>query len=182
MAVNILLEPKTTLAPMPQALSLQELAEELCANALDEARQKFGTLGEDLDTAELLRMPAFVTAFKHSLARHIAATLAENDASVQAAYTYDPSMNPDSECGDDLPVDVTIHLLVHVTHISAALETFIAALDRTLTAILSRLPSAEFAQRTSFLDVNLLTDEDARRGTRYAAFLSSLFAPPLRVW
>ena len=180
--METLSKTRTTFAPMPQAMSLQEIAERLCTDALAEARQKFGLLGEELDTAELLRMPAFVTAFKHALARHIAETLAQNDVSVQAAYTYDPSMNPDSECGDDLPTDVTVHLLVRVTHISAALETYIVALDQALTPILSRVPSAEFAQRTSFLDVNLLTDEDARRGTRYAALLSSLFAPPLRVW
>lgn len=181
MTMPTLLEQKVTLAPMRQALSIQELAATLRADAFAHARQQFATRG-DLDASALFALPAFITAFKHALACRIAETLAQNDAAVQAVYTYEPSLNPDSDSGEDLPVDATIHLLVRVSRTSAALETFIAALDQALTTVLSELPSAEFAQRTSFLDVNLLTDEDAQRGTGYAALLSSLFAPPLRIW
>jgi len=73
-------------------------------------------------------------------------------------------------------------MLVRVSQPSAALEALIVSLDQTLVAKLETLPSAEFAKRTSFLDVNLLSDEAAQRGTGYAALLTSLFAPPLRIW
>lgn len=172
---------KTTLAPMREALSIQELAARLREDALAHARRRWGAHA-DTEVSVLLAQPAFLELFKHALASRVAETLARNDASVQAVYTYDPSMNPDSECGADLPVDLTLHLLVRTTQPSAALEALIASLDRALTEALGTLPSAEFAQRTSFLDVNLLSDEAAQRGTGYAALLSSLFAPPLRIW
>ncbi|MEW5718917.1 MAG: hypothetical protein AB1817_09850 [Chloroflexota bacterium] len=174
-------DQKTTLAPMRQSLSIQELAESLRDNAVAQARQKFSILGED-DLQTLFDMPAFLNAFKHALGCGVAQVLAENDPAVQQVYTYDPSTNPDCESGDDLPMSATIHLLVRVSQPSAALEALIASLDQALTAKLAQLPSAEFAQRTCFLDINLLSDEDAQRGAGYAALLTSLFAPPLRIW
>lgn len=181
MTLPILVNKKATLAPMRQALSIQEIAEMMCDEALAQARQQFATLSEvDLQTP--FDRPAFLDAFKHALACKIAGVLAEHDPSVQAVYTYDPSMNPDSESGEDLPVSPTIHLLVRVVKPSAALEALIASLDEALVAKLPALPSAKFAKRTSFLDVNLLSDEHAQGGTGYAALLTSLFAPPLRIW
>jgi len=178
---KILFDQKTTLAPMRQALSIQELVEMMRDDALAHAQRQFATLG-NVDAQTLFAKPAFLDAFKHALACRIAGVLAENDPSVQAVYTYDPSANPDSESGEDLPVSATVHLLVRVSKPSAALEALITSLDQALVAKLPVLPSAQFAKRTSFLDVNLLTDEDAQRGAGYAALLTSMFAPPLRIW
>jgi hypothetical protein len=72
--------------------------------------------------------------------------------------------------------------LVQVAKPSAALEVLIVSLDKELTAKLRALPSTRFAERASVLDVNLLTEEDVRLGTGYAVMLSSVFAPPLKVW
>ena len=80
------------------------------------------------------------------------------------------------------PVDATVHLLVLVNSSSAALEAFISALDRALTASLTSLPSPKFAERDSILDVNLLTEKDVESGRGYAVLLSSVFTPPLKVW
>jgi hypothetical protein len=65
---------------------------------------------------------------------------------------------------------------------SAALDAFIASLDRALTASLNELPSPKFEQRTSILDVNILTEGDVKQGRGYAVLLSSVFTPPLQVW
>ncbi len=91
-------------------------------------------------------------------------------------------MNPDSESGEDMPMEATVHLLALVAAPSAALESFVAALDSALTASLKELPSPLFASRESVLDVNLITEKDVRLGLGYAALLSSVFAPPLKVW
>jgi hypothetical protein len=178
---TILFDEKTTLAPMRQTLSIQDLAEMIRDDALAQARRQFATLG-DVDLQTLFDKPAFLDTFKYALACKIAGVLAEQDPSVQAVYTYDPSANPDSESGSDLPVSATVHMLVRVSKPSAALEALITSLDEALVAKLPVLPSAKFAKRTSFLDVNLLSDENAQRGTGYAALLTSLFAPPLRIW
>ncbi|MDE3090241.1 MAG: hypothetical protein KGJ80_12740 [Chloroflexota bacterium] len=182
MATTILSEEKIAFAPTRKVLPMQALAETLRDDALTQARAKSSAFQRGADLRTLLAVPTFLDAFKHALARGIARTLAENVQFVQAVYTYDPSANPDSESGDDLPVRVTVHLLVLVSKPSAALEALILSLDQALTAKLSELPSDTFAQRTSLLDVNLLTEEDARCGVGYAALLSSVFAPPLRIW
>lgn len=171
-----------TMAPARVVLPIPDLAKQLCADALARARQKMALTQREEELKNLLALPAFIDAFVHALGTGIAGALAENDQSVQAVYAYDPSLNPDSESGDALPPSETVHLLVRVTRPSAALEAFTASLDQALTAQLRALPSPKFAQRTSVLDINLLTEEDVRLGTGYAALLSSVFAPPIQVW
>ena len=108
--------------------------------------------------------------------------LAANDPNVQAIYAYDPSTNADSETEEEITPDATVHLLVQVTMPSAALQAFIASLDRALLASLKDLPSPRFAQRESVLNVNLITEDDIRHGANFAGLLSGVFAPPLKIW
>jgi hypothetical protein len=171
-----------SIAPARVVLPMPDLAKQLSADALARARQKMALAQREEELKNLLALPAFIDAFVHALAIGIAGALAENDLSVQAVYAHDPSLNPDSESGDVLSPSGTVHLLVQVTRSSAALEAFIASLDQALTAQLHELPSPKFAQRTSVLDINLLTEEGVRLGTGYAALLSSVFAPPIKVW
>ena len=65
---------------------------------------------------------------------------------------------------------------------SAALEAFIAALDRALTDSLKGLPSPLFAERKFTLDVSLITEKDVRLGLGPAGLLSAIFTPPIKVW
>jgi hypothetical protein len=169
-------------APTRLVLPVQDLGEQLVGDAIALARQKMALSRRGEDLATLLGMPAFLNAFVHALGCRVAEALAENDQFVQQVYTYDPSLNPDSESGDELPATGTVHLLVQVAKPSAALEALIVSLDKELTAKLRALPSTRFAERASVLDVNLLTEEDVRLGTGYAVMLSSVFAPPLKVW
>jgi len=182
MATTILSEEKVAFAPTRKVLPMRDLAETLRDDALTQARGKFSALQRGADLRALLDLPGFLDAFKHALACGIAKALAENAQFVQAVYTYDPSINPDCESGEDLPVSATVHLLVLVSKSSAALEALIVSLDEALTGKLRELPSNKFAQRTSVLDVNLLTEQDVQRGVGYAALLSSVFAPPIRIW
>jgi hypothetical protein len=165
----------------PKVLPLPELAETLRDDALGQAREKISPLQRGSDLGNLLDTPAFLDAFKYELASGVARALSENDKSVQAVYTYDPSTNPDSESGEDLPMTATVHLLVRVVKSSAALEAFIATLDRELTAKLKSLPSDRFARLESVLDVNMVTEQQVRMRAGYAALLSSVFAPPIKL-
>ena len=165
-----------------QVTSLDEVAETIREAALAAAREKLSAPQRSLDLASLLCRPDFFERFKHGLATAVSQTLAANDSHVQATYVYEPSANPDIETGTDLPPEAALHLLVLVTQPSAALEAFVAALDRALTATLKTLPSNLFAQRESVLDVNVITEKDVRLGLGYAAMLASVFAPPLKVW
>ena len=173
---------KTKEAHTIQVTPLQEVAETIRTDALALAQERLTGAIRGLELKRLFRYPDFVDTFKHGLASGVANALSANDPHVEAIYTYDPSANPDSELGNDLPVDATVHMLVKVQSPSPALEAFIAALDRALTAELKSLPSPKFAQRESILDVNLITEKDIEQGRGYAVILSSMFAPPLKVW
>jgi hypothetical protein len=161
---------------------LQEVVETIREDALILAQDRLTDAMRGQDFKYLFRRPDFADNFKYGLAAGVAMALSDNDPQVEAVYTYEPSANPDSELGNDVPVDATVHLLVKVQASSAALTAFIAALDRALTAELKNLSSPQLAQRESVLDVNLITDKDIEEGRGYAVLLSSVFAPPLKVW
>ncbi len=174
--------PQATSVAEAKAVPMQEIAEQLWNDALAQARQKMTPFHRQAELSELLGVPAFVDAFNHALASGISKILAENDKFLQAVYTYDPSMNPDSESGIDLPASPFVHLLVQASKRSTALTALIDSIDDALTNKLRELPFGAFAQCKSMLDVNVITEEDARRGTGYAVLLSSVFAPPIKVW
>ena len=161
---------------------LDEVAETIRDDAISQAREKLGAAqcGADLDS--LLRRSDFFDYFKHGLASGVVNVLAAQDQDVQVVYTYDPSMNPDNETGEDLAQDPAVHLIVLVTTPTTALEVLVASLDRALTASLKELASPRFTRRESVLDLNLVTVEDVRLGVSYAGLLSGLFASPLKIW
>ncbi len=166
-----------------QVSSLLETAETIRGNALNLARKKMLPREQDAELAKLLERPNFVDYFKYTLAQEVAQVIATYDQRVQAVYLFEESANPDAET-EEYPafVDLTIHLLALVTSPSAALETFITTLDRTLTEVLSEFPSDAFARRTSFLNVIPITESDIEEGRGYAVLLSSIYARPLKIW
>jgi hypothetical protein len=183
MAVDILTTQRTKSATPATVSSLGELAKTIRASAVAEAlsdRRSYAS-NEALLELELSR-PAVREAVKDGIARGVARALAAHDEQVQAIYGYDPSANPDSEAGDDRLFDATIHLLALVTAPSAALQAFIAALDRALTESLRQLPCPPFQIRESVLDINLITRREVQEHKGYAGLLSATFAPAIEVW
>jgi hypothetical protein len=165
-----------------QAMDLQMVALVIRDEAVERARGKISPLNRDLELAALLQRSDFVDYFKYALATGVAEALAVNDANVQEVYICDPGMNADTGTGADVPLDGGLYLIVRVDTVSAALESFIAALDSALLDGLKGLPSPLFATREFVLDANLVTEDDIRNGTGYARMLSSMHAPPLKVW
>jgi hypothetical protein len=161
---------------------LQNVANTLRDDAVRLAAEMVSTGQPGVSLEKLLQRRDFLSRMTYSLAREVARILAENDRHVESVYLYEPSANPDSEAGIELPVEATLHLLVSVTAPTAALESFIRALDRALTDSLRELPSPLYAGRTSILNVCLVTGEDIRERRGYAALLTSVFAPPLKIW
>ena len=161
---------------------LDEVAETIRDDAIAQARQKLGAAHCSTGLDCLLRRPDFLGYFQYELASGVVNVLAASDRAVQAAYTYDPSANPDAEAGACLPQDATVHLIVFVAAPAPALEALMAALDRALTASLKELPSPRFAQRESILVVSLVSLEDARYGTNCAERWLDLLTAPLEMW
>jgi hypothetical protein len=182
MTIEELVHQSLVTHPAVRVLRLEEVAETIRDDALAQAHHKVGGFQRGADLASLLEHPAFLDYFKHGLATGAANVLAANDQNVQAVYSYDPACDAGSEAGEDPPRDAGVHLLVWVTTPSAALEALIVSLDQALAASLKDLPAPGFRQRESVLDVNLISDDDIRRGVNYAGLLKGLFAPPLQVW
>lgn len=166
-----------------QFSTMQEAAEAVQEKALKKARKKLPAKYQAMSLDTVMQRGDFLAYFKYTLAQEIAQVFAAYDQQVQAVYLFDESTNPGSET-EDYPakVDLTIHLLLRVTSASAALESFITSLDRALTDVLRELPSAEFAQRLSFLDAIPVTQKDVESERGYAVLLKSIYAPPLMIW
>src|SRR5574341_1317687 len=144
--------------------SLADAADTLPEDAIQAARKTLSVAKRDAELAALLGQPSFLGNFKYGLVSGVANLLAANDQRVQAIYTYDPTLCADSEVGEEMPLDMALHLLVLVEAPTAALQAFIDSLDRALTESLKELPSPIFAERTFLLDVSLVTEKDIRLG------------------
>lgn len=161
---------------------LQKIVDKICQNALVETYDKVVPVEKGLKLETLLQRRALFQSFKYNLAKGVAETLATNDKRVRTVYLFQPSVNPHAEVEAGLPLEATIHLVVVVETASAALEALIASLDRGLTQCVQELPLHLVADRRSILDVNLVTEEAIQHKTGYANLLSSIFAPPLKLW
>jgi hypothetical protein len=161
---------------------VDSIAKRICHQALLETYDKLVPVEQALSLERVLQRRALFQSFKYSLAKGVAETLVTNDKRVRTVYVFEPSANPDAEAEEDLPLEATIHLLVVVETTSAALEALIASLDRGLVQCLQELPSPQLADRRSILDVNVVTEEAVKYKTGYANLLSSIFAPPLKLW
>jgi len=74
-----------------------------------------------------------------------------------------------------------VHLLVLVTAPSAALEAFVASLNRALSARLGALSGACFSPSGRLLDINVVTEQEVHQGVGIARLLSAVL-PPVRLW
>ena len=182
MTSNILLEaPITEETAEPSLTSLQEVAETIQIDALQHAYAMSIHPARAVDLAELLRWHDFVNHFKFGVAERIANTLAAHDEHVQAIYTFDPNLSADAETETYAPLDPSVNLLVQVTSKTAALQSFIAAIDKALTKQANTLPSPLFSSLETMLNAIVITGEDVRQKQGYAALLSSLYLKPRRI-
>lgn len=165
-----------------QVTQLEEIAETIHHDALEVSQAKLSTFQRGMSLSQLLQDPLFLESFKRNMADGVAKAIGASDKQVTAVYTFNPSANPDAESGDYLPLDGSIHMLALVNNASAGLEAYIASLDRALAASLRELPSPTYDQGTSVLNVILITEKDVEQRRGYAALLTSIFAPPLKVW
>ncbi len=182
MATNILQPPTKQETVRPSVTSLQEVAETIQIDALQHAHAKFTQPMRAADLAELLQRNDFIDHFKFGLAERIANTLAAHDELVQAIYYFDPNLSSDAETEVYAPLDASVNLLVQVASKSAALESFIAALDDALTQEARKLPSPLFSSLVSILNAILITQDDVDQRRGYAILLSSMYLKPRQVW
>ena len=168
--------------PINQVTQLQELALKIQNEALAQAYAKMVPVQQALGLEYLLKNRDFFQSFKYYLAEGVAKTVGANDRQLQAVYLFEPSTNPDAETGECLPLEATIHLLIVVSNPSAALDIFVEALDNGLTRHLNQMPSPLLAKCSSILNAIVLSKEAVDQRQGYASLVSSILAPPFKLW
>ena len=165
-----------------KVININDTAEEIINRSINETRDKVSLFDQDRDLSLLLQDKVFTDQFHYILAGNIANELSNNDANIQSVYLFDPSANPGLESGDFLPVDPCLHLLLVVEKVSAGLNAYLAAFDRAITEVMNKMPSPNCSGIHSFMDAILITNQDIESRKGYAALISSIYSPPLRVW
>ncbi len=178
----VLTTEKEITTPATMVADVSATAEEIRENALAFVQEKLTAFQCSLDLISLLRRSEYFEIFKYGLAISVADVLARYDQRVLAVYTHELQTNTDVETGEAVPLNPTLHLLLLVSTPSAALDAFISSLDRALLANLKQLGLPVLKQRDFSLEVNTVTKQDMRYQIGYAKLLSSVFAPPLKVW
>lgn len=182
MTTTALTAERKTQAPAVTVPDVSGTAEEIRKGALAFVREKLTAFQRGLDLIGLLHRSEYFEIFKHGLVIGVANALGRYDQRVLGVYTYELQTNTDVETGEAMPFDPSLHILLLVSTPSAALDAFISSLDRALLASLKELALPVLKQRDFILEVNLVTQQDIQYKIGYAKLLSSVFAPPLKVW
>jgi hypothetical protein len=160
---------------------IQEHVNVIRDNAIEYAVSGLPAASRNEDLVALSQRQDFLSHLKCGLAKGVGDLLKKNDEQIKSVYLYEPDTNPEFDLGVVQPLDGTVHLLLLVRKSSAALEALIIALDRALTQSLKESEFPVYVKYPSVLDVVPITDEDVRAGRGFAALLSSIFTPPIRV-
>jgi hypothetical protein len=182
MTTAVLTAEREIKAPAVMVSDVSGTAEEIREGALAFVREKLTAFQRGLDLIGLLRRSEYFEIFKHGLVIGVANVLARYDQRVLAVYTYELQTNTDVETGEAVPFNPTVNMLLLVSTPSAALDAFISSLDRALLASLKELALPVLKQRDFILEVNMVTKQDIQYKIGYAKLLSSVFAPPIKVW
>jgi hypothetical protein len=165
-----------------QVTELQEIAQKICNEALCQTSGNRAAGQQSLAAEYLPQNQDFFQSFKYHLAKGVAETLGANDRHAQGIYLFEPATNPEAEMGQSQPLEATIHLLVVVSKPSAALDAFIEALEQGLTRCVNELSSLVLAECHPLLNVILVTEEAVEQRQGYASLVSSILAPPFKLW
>jgi hypothetical protein len=118
--------------------------------------------------------------FQYGLAKQVAEHLAALDEQITAVYMYDDEATPeDAILGADAAMPL-IHLIVLAKRRTNALNSLVTALDRALVRGYAGL--ASMPNLAHLLDVQIVSEEESKQRTGYAALLSSLHHQPLTIW
>ena len=155
----------------------EQIAQELCDKALNDAKGKLHPLLQGVEFDRLDNRHEFVQAFKQALERRLAKKLALWQPAVQAVYKFDGSWMESRSAWDG-----SVHLLVKVPRVSNAIWALGRRLDRCLLKYLKGLGWSRFQQKRSFLEIQQVAPNELRHGVSYGAMFCAVYSLPVRVW
>ena len=162
---------------VPAPKDFGQIANELCENALNDAKEQLHPLLREARLDRLDQRPEFVKTFKRALEQRIARKLAAWYPGVEAVYQFNetPTENPETWDG-------SIHLLAKVPRLSETLKILGRRLDRSLVKYLRQLNWPRFQKHLSILEVQQVTLSELRHGIGYGAMFYAVYNVPVKVW
>jgi hypothetical protein len=120
----------------------------------------------------------------YALSKEIGEYLGDIDNSVQAVYAYEPEYSTGGFHldGAGQAIDRGINLIVSVDCQNAALASIVASLEDAVREAVKPLACSKSNGGCYALDVRVADAEEVSSRRGYGALLSSLYAPPLRLW
>jgi hypothetical protein len=117
--------------------------------------------------------------FEYGLVRHLAEYIGALDDQVQAVYQYeDEATADDAIFGEAMPG--LMHMIIWAQRKTGALNSLIAALDRTVAQGYAEL--METPELVHLLDVRVVDDAEVQSRSGFGAMLTWLHHRPLLVW
>jgi hypothetical protein len=156
---------------------LDQVANNLCENALADAKGQLHPLLRSKELARLEKRGEFLQAFKSALEQRIARALAAWCPGVEAVFQFDDTRITDMETWDG-----SIHLLVKVPRISTAVKLMGRKLDQDLVRYLRQLGWQRFGARRSIVDVQQVTWSELRHAIGYGAMFCAVYTVPVQIW
>jgi hypothetical protein len=175
--VNQWLQQKPGEHQVPAPKDFGQIANDLCENALKDAKEQVHPLLRGAQLDRLDERPEFVNAFKRALEQRIARKLAAWYPGVQAVFQFDETRMDNPETWDG-----SIHLLAEVPRLSDTLKILGRRLDRSLVTYLRGLNWPRFQKQQSILDLQQVTLNELRHGTGYGAMFAAVYTVPVKVW
>ena len=171
------------IAARSSELNLERLAEGIRDSAVESARSSLHPLLRHLEVALLGRRPDFVSTFYESLAVSVSRALSRMDSHLLAVFRFSSPGEADPATNVPHP-GMPLHLLAITDDLGATQRLPLIGLDRALQSNLRQLGWPRFAGsgNTRFLDINLLTPRELRRGVGYAGLFSAFYSFPHRIW
>lgn len=162
---------------VPAAQELNQIANEICEKAINDAKEQVHPLLRNVELYQLRKRNNFVQAFKHALEKRISQKLAIWHPGVEAVFQFEESWMESRNVWDG-----SLHLLVKVPRLSNTLKLLGRKLDSKLTHRLQQLGWSRFRKRQSILEIQQVTPNELRHGIRYGAMFHAVYSVPVKVW
>lgn len=156
---------------------------EMVDSAIEYCENMTGYRGRDQIAAALrVETPEAHDYFRHSIARQVARYLTNLDETVVSVYTHSFGDAEEEGEGRTVRISTPINIILHVRRKTAALSSIVAYLDHQLLESYKQLVSPRGEKIASILDIQMVDDEDIRRGTGFGVVLRSTYSKPVRLW
>ncbi len=126
--------------------------------------------------------PRAQDCFRHHLSCQVAEYLSRLDDNLVGVYSY--SYGDAEEEGDERSSSPTLPLMLilRVRRKTSALNSVVGALDQALLEEYKGLIAPVGDRMGSFLDAQMVDDEEAEQGTGLAVVLRSVYTPATPIW